>query len=133
MSESILSTTKLMLGIAPEYTHFDPIIIPHINTALMILNQMGVGPEEPMMITDASTTWESFLGSKADINAVKTWVGLKVRLLFDPPQNSAHINAINENLKELEWRLYSAKSSKNFDYKSPDWPWAEYNDLLEEG
>ena len=123
MSESILTSIKKLLGIAPEYTHFDADIIMHINTALMILHQMGVGPSEPMMISDDATTWGDFFGSKIDINAVKTWMGLKVRLVFDPPQNSAHINAINENIKELEWRLYSAPSSENFNYKSPDWPW----------
>ena len=123
MSESILVSIKKLLGIDSEYTHFDADIIMHINSALMILHQEGVGPDEPMMIEDGSTTWDEFFGDKNDIAAVKTWLGLKVRLVFDPPQNSAHINAINENLKELEWRLYSAKSSKNFDHKSSDWPW----------
>ena len=123
MSESILISIKKLLGIAPEYTHFDADILMHINTALMILHQMGVGPKEPMMIIDASAFWSDFFEDKADIAAVKTWIALKVRLLFDPPQNASHINAINENLKELEWRLYSASSSKNFDHKAPDWPW----------
>ena len=126
MSESILVSIKRILGIDSEYIHFDADIIMHINTVLMILHQEGIGPDEPMMIEDASATWSDFLGDKADINAVKTWVGLKVKLLFDPPQNSAHINAINENLKELEWRMYSAPSSKNFDSRSPDWPWLDY-------
>lgn len=124
MSESILVSIKKLLGIEPEYNHFDQDIIMHINTALMILHQEGIGPDEPMMIEDGSTTWQDFFGDKTDIIAVKTWLGLKVRLYFDPPQNSAHINAINENLRELEWRMYSAVSSKNFDHESPDWPWA---------
>ena len=123
MTDSILQSIKKLLGIDSEYVHFDQDIIMHINSVLMILHQEDIGPDEPMMIEDGSTTWGDFFGDKADIAAVKTWLGLKVRLLFDPPQNSAHINAINENLRELEWRMYSAKSSKNFDYKAPDWPW----------
>lgn len=126
MSESILTSIKKLLGIDEDYTHFDADVLMDINTVLMILHQMGVGPAEPMMIEDSSTTWSDFFDSKTDINAVKTYIALKVRLMFDPPQNSSHINAMNEQIKELEWRLYSAPSSENFNHESPDWPWANY-------
>ncbi len=114
MSESILTSIKKLLGITEEYTFFDADLLMDINSVLMILHQMGVGPSEPMMIEDASATWSDFFDSKTDINAVKTYIALKVRLMFDPPQNSGHVNAINEMIKELEWRLYSAESSENF-------------------
>lgn len=114
MSESILTSIKKLLGIAEEYEFFDADLLMDINSVLMILHQMGVGPKEPMMIEDASATWSDFFDGKTDINAVKTYIALKVRLMFDPPQNSGHVNAINEMIKELEWRLYSAESSENF-------------------
>lgn len=125
MSESILTSVKKLLGIAEEYTFFDADLLMDINSVLMILHQIGVGPEEPMNITDASAVWSDFFGDKIDINAVKTYIALKVKLMFDPPQNSGHTNAINETIKELEWRLYSAPSSENFNHKSPTWPWNE--------
>lgn len=125
MSESILTSVKKRLGIAEDYTFFDADLLMDINTVLMILHQMGVGPTEPMEITDASTVWSDFFDGKTDISAVKTYIALKVKLMFDPPQNSGHTNAINETIRELEWRLYSAPSGKNFDHKSPTWPWNE--------
>ena len=126
MSESILTSVKKLLGIAEDYTFFDADLLMDINTVLMILHQMGVGPEEPMYISDASTVWADLFGEKTDIQAVKTYIALKVKLMFDPPQNSGHTNAINETIRELEWRLYSAPSSNNFDSRSPDWPWLDY-------
>lgn len=114
MSESILTSIKKLLGIAEDYNFFDADLLMDINSVLMILHQMGIGPKEPMMIEDASATWSDFFDGKVDINAVKTYIALKVRLMFDPPQNSGHANAIAETIKELEWRLYSAESSKNF-------------------
>lgn len=114
MSESILVSIKKRLGIAEEYTHFDPDVIMDINTVLMILHQMGVGPSTPLTITDASTTWDEFLQDKNDIEAAKTYIAQRVKLMFDTPQNATHVNALNETNKELEWRLYSAPSSGNF-------------------
>ena len=105
MNESILTSIKKMLGITEEYTHFDQDIIIHINTVLMILRQLGVGPEEGFTITDSYETWGDFLTDNKDIEAVKTYVYLKVRLLFDPPLSSAVTESINRSINELEWRL----------------------------
>lgn len=113
MYDSILISVKKLLGIAEDYTFFDPDIIMHINSVLMILHQMGVGPDDPFTISDDTETWTDFCGSYKDIAAVKTYVALKVRLMFDPPAASAHAQAINDTIKELEWRLYSAESSDN--------------------
>lgn len=115
MYDSILTSIKKLLGIAEDYHHFDTDLIMHINTVFMILHQMGVGPEEPFSIEDDTATWDDFLDGKNDLAAVKNYIALKVRLVFDPPTASAHMQAITEAIKEYEWRLYSAESSKNFD------------------
>lgn len=105
MNESILTSIKKMLGITEEYTHFDQDIIIHINTVLMILHQLGVGPKEGFAITDSYETWSDFLVDNKNIEAVKTYVYLKVRLLFDPPLSSSVTESINKLINELEWRL----------------------------
>lgn len=112
--ESILTSVKKQLGIAEEYTHFDPDIIMHINTVFMILQQLGVGPEEGFMIEDELTTWEDFIPEGMHLTMVKTYVPLKVRLAFDPPSSSTHMNAIKEAIAEYEWRLNHAVDPKIF-------------------
>lgn len=103
--ESILTSVKKILGVPEEYEQFDADIIMHINTVLMALCQMGVGPKEGFEIHDKTTTWTDYLGERANLNAVKTYLSLKVRLLFDPPQSSTLIEAINNSIKEAEWRI----------------------------
>ena len=104
--ESILTSTKKMLGIAEDYTHFDPDIIMHINSTLMVLNQLGVGPKKGFFIEDESATWDEFLGDDlSKLQMVKSYVYLKVRLLFDPPSSSTHMTAITQSISEFEWRL----------------------------
>ena len=102
--ESILTSIKKQLGIGEDYDHFDADLIMHINTVFMILNQLGVGPTECFSIEDDSTTWDEFV-TGASYNAVKTYMALKVRLIFDPPSGSAHMESINRQISELEWRL----------------------------
>lgn len=103
--DSILTSIKKLLGITEEYEHFDPDIIIHINSAFMILNQLGVGPEEGFAIEDKSSTWDEFIPSGSNLEAVKTYVHLKVKLMFDPPLSSTVIEAIKSQINELEWRL----------------------------
>ncbi|WNM72391.1 hypothetical protein SEA_MOSSY_12 [Gordonia phage Mossy] len=105
MSESILTSTKKILGIAEDYDVFDMDIILHINGVLSTLNQLGLGPEEGFMIQDDSEEWGDLLEDDMRLNSIKTYVYLKVRLLFDPPATSFVISAMNEQIKELEWRL----------------------------
>jgi hypothetical protein len=102
---SILTSVKKALGIEEEYTHFDPDIIMFINAVLMQLTQIGVGPDTGFVITGKDETWDTFLGGKTDIEAVKTFVCLKVKLMFDPPSSSFVLEAIERQLKELEWRI----------------------------
>ena len=103
--ESILTSVKKMLGIAEEYEHFDVDIIMHINSVFLTLNQIGVGPEEGFYIFDKNDLWEDFLGDATNLEAVKSYMFLKVRLLFDPPLSSAVIEASNRMIAEFEWRL----------------------------
>lgn len=102
--DSILTSTKKLLGIVEEYEHFDNDIIMHINTALFTLKQLGVGPKEGFSIQDKTAVWTDFC-DVSKIEAVKTYVYLKVRLLFDPPASSAVMDAIKNQISEYEWRL----------------------------
>lgn len=107
-NESILNSVKKQCGLEADYEHFDPEIIGHINSILMVLNQIGVGPEEGFVVEDDSETWGDFLGDRATtqkLTAVKTYVGLRVRLIFDPPGSSALIESMKRQADELEWRL----------------------------
>lgn len=103
--ESILTSIKKLLGITEDYDHFDADLIMHINSVLVILNQLGVGDDNGFAITDDSATWSDFLGNDTRLNLVKSFVALKVRLLFDPPQSSAVKEAIDNTLAELEFRI----------------------------
>lgn len=109
---SILTSIKKLLGIAEEYEHFDADLIMHINSVLMILTQLGVGPAEGFLIRDEDATWDEFIQGETNIEAVRTYVYLKVKLLFDPPLSSAVIESTNRLIGELEWRLNVAAESK---------------------
>ena len=103
--DSILISVKKMLGIEANYTHFDTDIILHTNTVFGILAQLGVGPSGGFSITGDSETWTDFLGDSTDLEMVKSYIFMKVRLLFDPPVNSAAIEAMKNLVSELEWRI----------------------------
>lgn len=108
MSDSILTSIKKLLGIAEEYEFFDADVIMNINMAFMVLYQLGVGPSTAFSIEDKTATWSDFLGDATDLAGVKTYIFLKVKLVFDPPQSSAAMEAIKQNIAELEWRLNAA-------------------------
>lgn len=102
---SILDTTKKILGIESSYTGFDTDVILGINTALSTLKQLGIGPEEGFSVSDKNDTWEDFIEDATNLESIKSYVGLKTRLLFDPPSSSFVLDAFDRQLKELEWRL----------------------------
>ena len=110
--DSILTSIKKLLGITEEYEQFDPDIVMHINAVFMILNQLGVGPEEGFSIEDKSTKWNEFLTDSILLGAVKPYMYAKVRLNFDPPSNSSIKEALVATVSELEWRLNSAAERK---------------------
>lgn len=105
MSTSILNGTKRILGIADVDDSFDIDVITHINSAFSTLNQLGIGPVEGFMIEDDAPTWDAFLGNDPRLNSVKSYVYLKVRMLFDPPSTARVIEAMESQITQYEWRL----------------------------
>lgn len=111
MNDSILDSVKKLIGIAASNTDFDQDLIIHINTVLFILKQMGIIKISFHGIEDNDSKWKDYLTSdQLNIYAIKSWVGLKVRMLFDPPTSSILAEAMNTNLKELEWRIYISEN-----------------------
>lgn len=105
MEESILLTIKKMIGPSIDYPAFETDLIVHINTALMVLNQIGIGPVEGFQITGEDETWHDLIGDAKNLDAVKTYIYLRVRMAFDPPSTGAMTDAFKEMIKEYEWRL----------------------------
>ena len=105
METSILTSIKKLLGVAEDYTEFDEDIMTNINSVFLNLTQLGVGPEEGFMIKDDTAEWEDFINDSIQLQAVKTYIYLKVKLLFDPPLSSSVTESINRTIAELEWRL----------------------------
>lgn len=103
--ESILDSIKKKLGLDFEYDVYDLDVITHINTVFLTLQQLGIGPVEGYMIEDASDMWDDFLDGEIRFNAVKSYMYLRVRMLFDPPSNSFTQQAMKEQIQEIEWRL----------------------------
>jgi len=103
--DSILTSIKKLLGVVEDYIHFDGDITIHINSVLNVLTQLGVGPKEGFVITDKSSVWSDFDSDNAKISFIKSYVYLKVKMIFDPPTSSAVIGAIKETIAELEWRI----------------------------
>ena len=104
-NESILDETKKTLCIAQSMTVFDTDIRMHINSAIGTLSQLGIGPEEGFEIEDNTETWADFLSTDLMLSPVKSYVFLRVKLLFDPPANSWTSVAMKEQIEQLEWRL----------------------------
>jgi len=114
VSNTILNDTKKVLGIEPQYEVFDLDILMHVNAAFATLTQLGVGPAEGVVV-EAEDTWSDLIGDDPRLSPVKTYVYLRVRLLFDPPGTSYLINSLAEQAKQLEWRLNVA--AENMDYR----------------
>lgn len=106
--ESILTSIKKLLGIAADYEQFDTDIVIHINSAFSTLTQLGVGPSEGFVIQDDTSTWSDFTADDPRLEFVKTYIYLKVRLVFDPPTTGSVMEAIKQNISEYEWRLMIA-------------------------
>lgn len=105
MVDSILISTKKILGIADAYTAFDIDVITHINSTFSIIHQLGVGPADAFSIEDDTAVWDA-LGLPVDqMNLLRTYLYLKVRMLFDPPTSGFLITAMNQQIEEYETRL----------------------------
>ena len=118
MENSILTSIKKLIGMDEDYEYYDTDIIIHINTIFMYLSQIGIGPSDGFSISDETTTWEDFLPSdNKNFEAVKIYIYLKTRLIFDPPQSSSTMEAIKQTISELEWRLNVEAEQKRKEVK----------------
>lgn len=104
-NDSILLTIKKLIGMDADYNAFDVDIIVAINGSFMILNQLGVGPDTPFMITGADESWEDFSDGMNQIELVKNYIYLRTKLLFDPPSTGVLHEAIERQISEFEFRL----------------------------
>jgi hypothetical protein len=102
---SIFDSIKTQLGYSPENTSFDSEIMLYINGALMVMTQLGVGPYNGFLITSKNETWDQFIGDRKDLELVKTDVYLRVKVLFDPPQNPSVLQSMKEEIKQNDWRI----------------------------
>lgn len=102
---TILVDIKKLLGLEENYTPFDTDVMIHINSAFMTLNELGVGPKNGFILLNKEQKWSEFLPEGIQLEGVKTYIYLRVKLLFDPPGNSFLVDAIEKQIKELEWRL----------------------------
>ena len=113
--DSILESVKASLGLPSDYNPFDAEIIMSINTVLSIVNQLGIGVYGYEISAESPGSWEEFLEDEIldtiSINAVKTYVAKRTMMLFDPPTSGILMNAMNENIKELEWRIVCMKET----------------------
>lgn len=112
--ESILTSIKKMLGIAEDYTHFDADIITHINSVFADLAQMGVGPSRGFRIDDSTDIWDDFVSDNMLLNSVRSYMELRVKILFDPnAMGSSTLAAYERQIQQWEWRLNIAAESED--------------------
>lgn len=105
MESSILISIKKLLGITETQTYFDTDLMMHINSVFSILTQLGVGPPEGFSIEDDMAEWTDFIDADPRLESIKTYMYMRVRLMFDPPASSAALESINKMISELEWRI----------------------------
>lgn len=106
MEESILLSIKKLLGIDSNYPAFDQDIILHINSVISVLSQIGVGIlGRPLIITGEEEKWTDLIGYADDLELIKTYIYMRVRMMFDPPTSSAVMDSLKSTITELEWRI----------------------------
>ena len=107
---NVLQTIKKVLGIANEDISFDQELILYVNSSLGILHQLGIDDDLSNVIIDKDTSWTELFGERDDLEIVKTYIGFRVKSMFDPPTNSASIEALNRIIAEFEWRLNNMRT-----------------------
>lgn len=120
MSDSVLTDTKKILGLASDYTVFDLDIVTHINATFSTLNQLGVGPLEGYFISDETDTWDGLNLPDNQLSMVKSYLYLSVRFLFDPPSTSFLIEAQQNQIRQFEWRLNAFRETSESDSEEFD-------------
>lgn len=119
MTDSILNTTKKALSVAPGDASFDDVIVMHINSVFSTLNQLGVGPDDGFSISDDTALWSSYLEGDERLNNVKSYMYLRVRLLFDPPATSFTTTAFEKQIEQLEWRINEQREYERWTEPAP--------------
>lgn len=132
MADSILTSVKKVLGIDETYTAYDLDILMHINTVFTVLTDLGVGPDAGFSIEDASVTWDTYLGTDLRLNSVKSYMYLRVRMLFDPPTTSYLLEAMNKQIEELTVRINMVRESVIWTDPNPP-VIVSYEDILFDG
>lgn len=122
MTDSILDSVKNVLGVDSSYTVFDLQILMHINSVFPTLSQIGIGPSVGFMIEDNTVTWDAFLANDDNLNSVKSYMYLRVRMLFDPPTTSFTIDAMKQQIQEFEWRLNVKREGESWTDPNPTPP-----------
>lgn len=108
----ILDTIKKTLGISLVDNSFDTDLMVFINASLATLSQLGLKETDATPMIDETTTWVSFLGTRTDLEMVKSYIYFKTKLMFDPPTNSAALDAIKRSIDEMEWRITNLEINK---------------------
>ena len=111
--DSILTSVKKVLGIVEEYEHFDNDLIMFVNSVFAVLFQLGINESKYFSIKDPKAKWNDYLPDSPLLEYIKSYVTLRVRILFDPPTNSVLMEAINKNLDELLWRIHMTINEEN--------------------
>lgn len=122
METSILTSTKKILGIPEDHTEFDLDVITHINSVFSDLTQLGIGPDGGFSIEDASVDWVEYLGDDQELSNVKTYMYLRVRLLFDPPTTSYLLAAAEKQIEKFEFRLNITREGRDWQDPTPPSP-----------
>jgi len=120
VEQSILKTVRKVCGIGDDDPTFDLDLLVHTNSALSTLHQLGLGPMEGFEVEDDTVTWDALYGGDPLLHSIRTYVCLRVRMYFDPPQTSYHITAINEQIRELEWRLNARREETVTEQEAAD-------------
>lgn len=111
MEKRILTSTKKLLGLPEDHTEFDLDVITHINSVFSDLTQLGIGPPEGFMIEDDTLEWDDYLMGDLELNTIKSYMALRVRLLFDPPTTSYLKDALEKQIQQFEWRINVAREA----------------------
>lgn len=119
MTTSILTSVKKVLGLDADYKAFDADITMFIDGVFDTLRQLGIGPDDGFSLEGETTTWEDYFNGRQQINAIKTYVYLRVRLLFDPPATSFAIASMEKQVQELEWRLNVQREEARYPWVRP--------------
>lgn len=114
MEDSILKTIKKICGVQDDIEVFDLEIATHINSALSTLTQLGIGPTEGFFVEDNAATWTQFYGTDKRFNSIRSFVCLQVKSIFDPPESSYAVAAMERQIEEIKWRLSATREGDDW-------------------